>query len=363
ATDDLRWSWQVTDEGLPVSAGELDVPAIPAGASTLVGYPAAAPSESSGECWLTVRAELRSATGWAEAGHELGWAQHRLSAPTQPPAPVAGAVPVRRPELADFDPLTGRLLRLGDLALLGPRLDLWRAPTDNDRGEHGEPLEPVWRALGLHRMRHRTVAIEVEAQAITVRSRVAPASIDAGFAVCYRWTALPEAGLRLAVEVVPDGDWPVPLPRLGLLLRLPAAISTLEWFGCGPGEAYADSHAAVRIGRYRLGIDELQTPYAYPQENGNRRGVRWARLTDEHGDGLLVTAEPTIELTARRWTSNDLDAARHPTDLRPRDAVYLNLDFAQTGLGTASCGPGVLPEHQLLARPVSFAVCLVPVAG
>ncbi len=98
----------------------------------------------------------------------------------------------------------------------------------------------------------------------------------------------------------------------------------------------------------------------FPQENGNRLDVRWARFTEDDGAGVEVVGEPTFALSARRWTSADLEAARHPTDLVARDAVYVNIDIAQNGLGTASCGPGVLPQYQLDVQPVSFAIRLRP---
>ena len=110
-------------------------------------------------------------------------------------------------------------------------------------------------------------------------------------------------------------------------------------------------------------MDSWQTPYLYPQENGNRTAVRWARLTAADGTGLLISGEPTVELTVRRWTSEDLDQASHTSDLQARDAVYLNVDLAQQGLGSASCGPGVLPQYRLTVAPASFAVNFTPVAG
>jgi beta-galactosidase len=95
-----------------------------------------------------------------------------------------------------------------------------------------------------------------------------------------------------------------------------------------------------------------------PQENGNRTEVRWATLTDAGGAGLRVEGEPWFELTARRWTSEDLDAAGHTPDLTPRDRVWVNLDHAEQGIGSASCGPGVLPQYRLAAAPASFAIVL-----
>jgi beta-galactosidase len=104
-------------------------------------------------------------------------------------------------------------------------------------------------------------------------------------------------------------------------------------------------------------VDEMQTPYVHPQENGNRTGVRWARITAPDGTGLEIGGRPTFELAVRRWTSADLAAARHPYELKPSDRVHLNVDLGQNGLGSASCGPGVLPQYQLAAdRAYTFEV-------
>ena len=141
-----------------------------------------------------------------------------------------------------------------------------------------------------------------------MRTRVGTAAWDAGLDVTYTWRPAGD-GLLLTVAVEPDGDWPFPLPRLGLRLALPAALDRVEWFGRGPGEAYSDTRRAARVGRFAATVDELQTPYVRPQENGSRTEVRWATLTDADGAGLRVEGRPHFELTARRWTTEALDAA------------------------------------------------------
>jgi beta-galactosidase len=248
---------------------------------------------------------------------------------------------------------------VGEVEVDGPVLDLWRAPTDNDRGHHGEALAPVWRRVGLHRLRHRVDAVALEGDRLVVRARVAPAATDLGVAVAYRWSAV-EGGLRLAVEVVPEGDWPCPWPRLGLRMAVPAGFRRVEWFGRGPGEAYADTGRAARVGRFAATVEELQTPYLYPQENGNRQDVRWATVGEDGGRGIRFEGEPTFDLTVRPWTSEQLDQARHPGDLVPGDRAWVNLDLAQQGIGSASCGPGVLPAYRLDPAPAAFAVRLLP---
>jgi beta-galactosidase len=247
------------------------------------------------------------------------------------------------------------LRRLGELAVVGPRLELWRAPTDNDEGYHGpEKLAAAWRARGLDRLRHRTVAVDAGGDALVVRTRVGPAASDLGFGAVYTWTADGDDGLALALEVVPDRRWDVPLPRLGVRLAIPAGPDRVEWFGRGPGEAYPDSRLAARVGRFSRTVAELQTPYLMPQENGSRTMVRWARVGD-----LRIEGRPHFELTVRPWTSEALAAARHPTDLVPDpDHLWINADLAHHGLGSASCGPGVLPQHRLEPKPAIFALAI-----
>jgi beta-galactosidase len=238
-------------------------------------------------------------------------------------------------------------------------VDLWRAPTDNDEGyhSHGEPVAAEWRRVGLHRLTHRLLSVDDDGAALTVTTRIAPAATDVAFLAVYRWTADGDR-LRLDLDVRPDGGWLSVLPRIGVRLGLPASLDRVNWFGAGPGESYPDSHRAARVGRYASTVDEWQTPYVFPQENGNRSGVRWATLTDADGAGLRIEGDPVVNLTARRWTSEDLDAARHTSDLRPGDRIWVNVDVAQQGLGSASCGPGVLPEHRLVPAPATLRIVL-----
>jgi beta-galactosidase len=365
-TSHLALDWSVAEQGTDVAGGELVVPVAGPGdrvTAALPELPTGGP-----DIWLTVRAVLARDESWAPAGHEIAWAQVPLSTGSPPaPAPAPrrpAAAPVRTDDgqvvvgAGRFDPRTGLLVRLGELPVTGPRLDLWRAPTDNDDPprEIREAVGIEWRRIGLDRLRHRVVDLRADGDAFVVRTRVAPAATDLGVLTTYRWTAEGER-LVLSVATEPVGSWTGVLPRLGLLMSGPADLDTVEWLGYGPGEAYADSRQAARFGRYRLRVDEMQTPYVHPQENGNRTGVRWARITAPDGTGLSVTGHPAFELTARRWTSADLAAARHPDELRPSGQVHLNVDLAQNGLGSAACGPGVLPRYQLAAdRAYTFTV-------
>jgi beta-galactosidase/evolved beta-galactosidase subunit alpha len=101
-------------------------------------------------------------------------------------------------------------------------------------------------------------------------------------------------------------------------------------------------------------------PYIVPQENGNKTDVRWVALTNDEGVGLLAVGMPQLEVSAHRFTTEDLTQSTHTYELIERDEITLNLDYAQSGLGNGSCGPGVLPQYLLQPREVRFSLRLRP---
>ncbi|MET7521078.1 glycoside hydrolase family 2 TIM barrel-domain containing protein [Streptomyces sp900116325] len=353
--DHVEFVWSHEVDGEVRGSGPLTVPDLAPGAHTEVRLP------GDGAGVWTVRALLAEDTAWAERGHVVAWGQVEVDAAV----PAAAAVG-SRPEAGErmitlgvgfFDARSGALVRIGGVPVEGLRLDVWRAPTDNDNGAAWQPDERYglrWRELGLHRMRHRIDTVEVGEDSLTVRTWVAPAGVDLGLRTEYRWTADGER-LGLTVSVAPEGDWRVPLPRLGVRFGLPATYGGARWFGGGPGEAYPDTRTASVLGRWEMPVDAMQTPYVRPQENGARAGVRWAELTDGGGAGLRADGTAPFWFTARRWTSEQLDAAEHLPDLVAGETVWVNLDHAMQGIGSQSCGPGVLPQYRLDAAAAQFS--------
>ena len=114
-----------------------------------------------------------------------------------------------------------------------------------------------------------------------------------------------------------------------------------------------------RAGRvYQGTVQDQYVPYIMPQENGNKTDVRWAAVTNARGLGLLAVGMPLLEVSAHHYTTDDFTRARHTFDLLRRDETILNLDHRQCGLGSASCGPGPLPQYLIEPKETSFAVRL-----
>lgn len=376
-TSDLRFRWSVEAEGQQSASGVLAVPTLARGGRVEIAIPdAAASALRATDAVLTVEAALAIDTLWAPRGHVIAWAQRVEPAGVEPAGVVSAAAPgatlVRaddggaiRVGPASFDPVTGRLVSLGELSLGGPWIDLHRAPTENDRGQGAlNDIAAVWRATGLHRLRHRIDDVALDGQRLVVRGRTAPRTHPHG--VTWTMTWQPDGdGVQLDTAVDFVGPWTdtpfkhrdIWVPRLGLRFALPAAADRVTWFGRGPGETYVDSIEGARIGRFESTIDALQTPYPIPEENGNHTGTRWLDVSGGAVPTLHVDGGP-FDFTARRWTSEQLEEARRPSDLVAGDMVWLNVDHRQQGIGSASVGPALPEEYRVPREHTAWSVRL-----
>jgi hypothetical protein len=252
-----------------------------------------------------------------------------------------------------------------ELLKAGPRLAIWRAPTDNDANTWGEQKAAIhWREVGLDRLVERVLGVtcaQVGASVaqVVVRSRVAAPDRAEGFDCAYTYTIYGSGDVLVEAQVLPTGALP-PLPRVGLQLTLPAAYDTFTWYGRGPHESYADRKASAAVGLYSGAVDAQYFPYVKPQENGNKTDVRWAALNEAGGVGLLAVGDPTFSTSVHHFTAEDLTAANHTHEIARRPDVTWHIDHAQSGLGNGSCGPGTLDRYLLWPAEMRFNLRLRP---
>jgi beta-galactosidase len=374
-TCDLRYRWRVEHDGAAVAEGVLDAPVVPAGGAAGVPLPPI-PVADDAETWFTVDAVLATATAWADQGHVVASAQLDRSAPRPAPAvrprgdwlPADGTLVLGVAEFAG-----GSLVRLAGRPVTGPRLELFRAPTDNDEGAEGDPEgdanvpgvshAALWRRDGLDRLTTRRMSVECADGALRTVDRVSAANSGLWVTVESVWSLEGDA-LELRVETTPSSRWSTVWPRIGIHLELPdagAPVDGAEWFGTGPLESYPDSVRAARTGRFAAGIEELGVRYARPQESGHRSALRELTLTSGGSGVLRVTALPDTRgrrpgFSLSRHTPQQIARAAHPFELPAATASHLIVDAAQHGLGSRACGPDVAPEFAL--RPEARTIRL-----
>lgn len=141
-----------------------------------------------------------------------------------------------------------------------------------------------------------------------------------------------------------------PLPKVGNQLKLAHEFDQMQWYGKGPHETYPDRQDGALVGLYSGKVADQYTPYIRPQENGNKTQVRWLALTNAQKLGLLVVAKDTLNISAHHYDVNAFTQAKHTPDVKQGKYLTLNLDHAQSGLGSESFHYHFM-EWSLLKRP------------
>ena len=296
----LKMSWSITADGSIVRSGSLPLPSVPAKESTefQVQYDT---TGISGECYLNISFTLASDEVWAQHGHEIAWAQFALPAeirrhvisPDRLPLDISERGNLITVAGADFELVFDRIHAViagwtsNGLELIksGPKLNFWRATTDNDRGWG---YAPDWRKAGLYDLQHRTDSVEWErlrpgTVKVTMHTRIAPPVYDQSFECKYVYTIYGTGHILIDVVAEPKLEWPDTLPRVGLQMGIPSEFERVSWFGRGPGESYADTKEASRFGLYTAGIDDLLYSLHLPAGKWQSHGCKLGYASEQAG--------------------------------------------------------------------------------
>ena len=334
-------------------------------------------SQAGDEYYLNVYAYTRIATPVVPAGHEVAREQFQYAGGYfQADAKTSGELKVVKEGnrltftsgniTGGFDMRSGALTQYGFTGQTGriisrfPEPYFWRAPTDNDFGNSMPEQLGIWR--GAHSARKvKNVSVgDQNSNGLTIKVEYELTSINVPYQVEYQilndGTVVVTSSMDMSGRELPE------LPRFGMRMQLPASFSQLSYYGRGPWENYTDRNFSSFVGLYSDEVKNMYMQnYIRPQESGNRTDVRWFRLTDASGKGLLIEGLQPISVTAINHSAEDMDPAvtkkqQHPTNLPPRDNVYLSIDLKQRGVGGDNSW-GALPHQQyrLLDKKYSYA--------
>ncbi len=276
----------------------------------------------------------------------------------------------------------------------GPKLDAFRAPTDNDAGI-GFPN--AWFKDGLYDLGHRVIGQPTVSQtkegawqlSFMVESkgkygcRQVYGDRDRNPETVYTFEngkkETDESALKFTANqvytVYPDGSVElqsaisanrtgVTLPRVGYAMKLPSAYKSFEYYGRGPVNNYADRKTGQFVERHKGIVGEQDIMLPKPQSMGNREEVRWCALRDASGSGAVFAADSVMSASALPWSQTQLTVAAHPYQLPVSDGTYLHLDAKVTGLGGASCGQGgPFTEDQAQSGNYNFGFVIRPLAA
>ena len=135
--------------------------------------------------------------------------------------------------------------------------------------------------------------------------------------------------------------------RLGFSLNFPEELSKVSYYARGPLANYVDRLDGSDFGVYETSVKDMYEPFAHPQSNGNRLGLRWLTLTNNEGNGVKVETAGDVAFSLTPWTEREMRDARHEWELPASNRTVAHFDAIQQGVGNGSCGPGPLNEYKV----------------
>ena len=251
-----------------------------------------------------------------------------------------------------FDSKTGHITSIKKdgkpVVVDGPQPNFWRPPTDNDHVDgHGELL---WRRIGLDSLIWTVDKVDLRNNwagnfTITVHRTAENENGENVFSVFEDYEVKPSGDIQIHYEFV-RSKWVPSFPKIGVQMKVSDELETTEWVGYAQ-ETYKDRQACGFIGHYEAPTDDLFHHYVRPQAAGNRMQTRYvsffnkehkrmlsARLSDWHLKDFQFSIYP--------YEDENIEQAKHTNELERAGHYTLNIDYDQAGLGTATCGPGIV---------------------
>ena len=141
------------------------------------------------------------------------------------------------------------------------------------------------------------------------------------------------------------------MPEFGVMFKFDADYDNVTWYGMGPEETYVDRCEGAKLGIYRNKVEDNMAKYMVPQECGNKEEVRWAKITDRKGRGMLFEMDKEngpMMFSALPYTPHEMENAMHPYELPAIHYTVVRAAKAQMGVGgDDSWGARTHPEYLL----------------
>ena len=339
---DYEITWNIAVEGEIVDYGRVKLPVIAAQSTAAVKVSSKflKSGPELGERFINFSIVRKSATPWAPSFAEVGWAQFKLPSKAIPKAKA-------RPPKTLSNTLNDDGSVYMGFGSFNPKLNLYRAPTDNDRIGN---ISTRWHEWGIDSLERTKVKISRAGSSYKISS-------------IYRSSAGIEIKQTQLLTEVVDGfrvveETTLPpilsdVARVGTTFELDSHFSQLRYFGSGPTETYPDRRLSP-IGRYESTVADQYVPYVKPQENGGHADVRWVEIFNNHGETIRIQLEKPGQVSVTPYRAIDLTTATHDVELKNSNVTVVAIDSIHRGVGTASCGPDTLAQY--LIKPGKYTL-------
>ena len=316
-----------------------------------------AKEEKPGEYAVTVSFHLKEDKVWAEAGHEVAFGQYVYQVEEPKKACPEGVevihsthnIGVRGAHFEVlFSVLNGGLVSYKyagkEMIEAIPKPNFWRAPTDNDCGNLMGMRYGQWKLASMY-LSHKDFRKGPYGPANMPEVEVNEKTVKVTYT--YLMPTTPISECRLSYEVSGDGRVKTTLtydpvkelgdmPEFGVIFKFNADYDRVEWYGLGEAETYSDRKKGAKLGIYANKVADNIARYMVPQECGAKEEVRWAKVTDRKGRGMLFEMDENngpMMFSALPYTPHEMENAMHPYELPEVHYTVVRAAKGQMGIG------------------------------
>ena len=316
-----------------------------------------AKEEKPGEYAVTVSFHLKEDKAWAEAGHEVAFGQYVYQVEEPKKTCPEGVKVIRSTHNIGvrgahfevlFSVLNGGLVSYKyagkEMIEAIPKPNFWRAPTDNDCGNLMGMRYGQWKLASMY-LSHKDFRKGPYGPSNMPEVEVNEKSVKVAYT--YIMPTTPTSECKLSYEVFGDGRVKTTLtydpvkelgdmPEFGVIFKFNADYDRVEWYGLGEAETYADRKKGAKLGIYANKVADNIARYMVPQECGAKEEVRWAKVTDRKGRGMLFEMDENngpMMFSALPYTPHEMENAMHPYELPEVHYTVVRVAKDQMGIG------------------------------
>lgn len=329
------------------------------------------------EYCIVVSFVLKENTIWEKAGYEIAFGQHMIKKPVSEYScdksvelVVGNGNILVRGE--NFKALFSRMnlgmvsYVYGGVEMLPntiPLPNFWRTPTNNDSGNMMPQRYTQWKIASMY------VTTRQNQRFADTSPRVEKNDNNIAITYTYFMPTTPQSSCEVTYRVFGDGTIETTLsydpvkelgdmPEFGMMFKLDADYDTVKWYGLGPQETYEDRQHGGKYGVYENKVADNIAEYLVPQESGNKCRVRYAKVMDKKGRGMLFFGDE-LSFSALPYTPHELENAAHHFELPPVHYTVVRVAKKQMGVGgDDSWGSHTHPEYLLDAsEKMEFTFC------
>lgn len=329
------------------------------------------------EYCIVVSFVLKENTIWEKAGYEIAFGQHMIKKPVSEYScdksvelVVGNGNILVRGE--NFKALFSRMnlgmvsYVYGGVEMLPntiPLPNFWRTPTNNDSGNMMPQRYAQWKIASMY------VTTRQDQRFADTSPRVEKNDNNIAITYTYFMPTTPQSSCEVTYRVFGDGTIETTLsydpvkelgdmPEFGMMFKLDADYDTVKWYGLGPQETYEDRQHGGKYGVYENKVADNIAEYLVPQESGNKCRVRYAKVMDKKGRGMLFFGDE-LSFSALPYTPHELENAVHHFELPPVHYTVVRVAKKQMGVGgDDSWGAHTHPEYLIDAsEKMEFTFC------